>query len=557
MPGDEELPDRQPGYLERQAADLIDADTTAVELVADLDVSRYRHADSYPDWHSSTSFAPVFRAILLRELAEWSDPELHRRLKSDAAVATALGFDSDEIPDRSTFTRARNTRFEALQSRLARECEQIRRLAAERGSPLGTTAFEPDETTGTSERTVQRLLRGKAAEVLDEMSWTVFPAYEFDRPEEPIYDETDLLELETLLGIENQAANGGSQTYGDLIAPETELDAPFYEDGPTGETLLEAIKELSVKEIAAMHNAAAARLLTRAKPHAEFSRRVLLAIDITYVAYYGECEGMAWVQGAPPEKEYEWCYQFATAAIVGESAHFTVAILPIGNVRARDTTAYPGPDQSYRTGEVVRQLLSQATEHVRIDTVVADREFFAADVVAACEAQGVDYLIPARENERVSRFLDRLNEQVTVEHEYAMYGAVRDRVSNKRVVTTLVGLPADKGRDRPQAFITNLDVDDEIGLDRRQTARRIARYTRRGGIETAYKKIKEFAAWTTSRSFSVRLFHFGFAVLLYDMWVLVDFLVQVSLEIVDYRVTPRITAGRFRALLSRHLGTLI
>jgi hypothetical protein len=40
------------------------------------------------------------------------------------------------------------------------------------------------------------------------------------------------------------------------------------------------------------------------------------------------------------------------------------------------------------------------------------------------------------------------------------------------------------------------------------------------------------------------------------MWVLVDFLVQVSLEVVEYRVTPRITAGRFRALLGRHLGTL-
>jgi hypothetical protein len=127
----------------------------------------------------------------------------------------------------------------------------------------------------------------------------------------------------------------------------------------------------------------------------------------------------------------------------------------------------------------------------------------------------------------------------------------------RAVVTTLVGLPADEGRERPQAFITSLDVDDEIGLDRRQTPRRIARDTRRGGIETAYKKIKEFATWTTSKAFSVRLFHFGFAVLLYDMWVLLDFLVQVSLEIVDCRLTPRITAGRFRALLSRHFGTLI
>jgi hypothetical protein len=156
----------------------------------------------------------------------------------------------------------------------------------------------------------------------------------------------------------------------------------------------------------------------------------------------------------------------------------------------------------------------------------------------------------------LSRYLDRLDEQVAVEHEYAMYGAVRDRVSNERVLTTVVGHPADEGRERPQAFITNLNVDDQIGLDRRQTARRIAQYTRRGGIETAYKKIKEFAAWTTTRPFRVRLFRFGIAVLPYDTWVQVDFLVQVSHENVEYRVTPQITAGRFRASLGRYLGTL-
>ena len=37
--------------------------------------------------------------------------------------------------------------------------------------------------------------------------------------------------------------------------------------------------------------------------------------------------------------------------------------------------------------------------------------------------------------------------------------------------------------------------------------------------------IKEFAPWTTSTNFAIRLFHFGFAVLLYDLWLLVDFLV--------------------------------
>lgn len=42
----------------------------------------------------------------------------------------------------------------------------------------------------------------------------------------------------------------------------------------------------------------------------------------------------------------------------------------------------------------------------------------------------------------------------------------------------------------------------------------------------------------TSKAFSVRLFHFSFTILLYDMWLLVDFLVQTSLDIVEFPTKP-------------------
>ncbi|WP_277556231.1 hypothetical protein [Halobaculum limi] len=44
-------------------------------------------------------------------------------------------------------------------------------------------------------------------------------------------------------------------------------------------------------------------------------------------------------------------------------------------------------------------------------------------------------------------------------------------------------------------------------------------------LSLAYKKIEVFAAWTTNKKFEVILFNFGFAVLLYNMWLLVNFLV--------------------------------
>ncbi len=173
------------------------------------------------------------------------------------------------------------------------------------------------------------------------------------------------------------------------------------------------------------------------------------------------------------------------------------------------------------------------------------------------------YVIPARRDDRVKRFIARMNEdvdgnkQVTVKHDHAVYGPVKHGGTKSSTETTLVGLPPDEDREEPQVFATNLDVNDEIGLDRRWAKKQINRYSRRGGIETAYSKIKEFAPWTTSTNFSIRLFHFGFAVLLYDLWLLVDFLVQTLIDVVEFRTKPRVTAPRFRAFLRREVSALL
>ncbi len=241
-------------------------------------------------------------------------------------------------------------------------------------------------------------------------------------------------------------------------------------------------------------------------------------------------------------------------------------MLPIGDADDHDPAAYAGEDKSYRVGGVVRRLVEIVEERasLRIRRVFADREFHAADVVAALEERDLFYVIPVARDDRIKRFIARMNEdvdgqkQVTTRDEYGIYGSVKDSGGvRKRAETTLVGLPPDEDHDQTQVFLTNLDVNDEIRLDRRSTRRRIKRYTRRGGIENAYGGIKQFAPWTTSREYSVRLFHFGFAMLLYDMWLLVDLLVQRSLGIVEFRTKPRVIAPRFRGFLRRRLVTLI
>ena len=561
--------------LTTDAAEILAEGTTAVEVVSHLDCGRYASEDPYPAWSECKPFEPMVRAVLLGELTDASDACVHRTLESDAEVASALGFDPDDVPDQSTLSRARGDRFSEIEETIQVASRQIRELAARRGcsfvgadqsSGVGDHQSVSGSRQAPPKRTVNRLIRGQTREVLDELTTVVFPAFDFDRSDEVIYDDEELLLLESLLGVTGTAANGGAETYGDHVNPQPDVEDPFFADGPTGETLLEAIKDLDIEEITEMVNRGAARVLTRAKPTIEFEQPAMVAIDMTYIAYYGERDELVRVQGAPEDKSYDWCHKVATASIVGENVLFTVAMLPIGDADDHDPDAYAGEAKSYRVGGVVRRLVDIVEEraNLRIRRVFADREFHAADVVAALEDRSLFYVIPAARDDRVKRFIARMDEtedgqnQVTVKDEHGIYGPIKDSGGvRKRAETSLVALPPDEDNDQTQVFLTNLDVDDEIRLDRRSTHRRIKRYTRRGGIENAYGGIKQFAPWTTSREYAVRLFHFGFAMLLYDMWLLVDLLVQRSLGIVEFRTKPRVIAPRFRAFLRRRLITLI
>ncbi|MCU4744252.1 transposase [Halobacteria archaeon AArc-xg1-1] len=546
----------------------------------------YRHDDPYPEWHAETNdFDPMFLAMLWAKTEDESVTGLSDRLKENPDVADALGFTEEDIPHGDTFARAWRERFDSLQTTIETTAKTTDEIATERGSSIGGhTGLTLEETKGTSKRTEQRLLRKKTTEVLDEMAGVVFPELDIPRPENAIYDQEDFLELMTIMGMEGEAANGGADIHGDKLAEDKDIhptEDPFYEDGMRGETLLNAIHELSVQAITDMVNNAAYRALTRIKPYAEFPDPVFMAIDITYVAYYGEREGLKWVSGTPDHKQYDWCHKFATATLVGDGVHMVVGMLPVGNPNFTDNQAYPGGEEkSYVAGDVVRKLLSITKHHVTPRCVYADREFASADAISAFEQHNMRYMMPAPRNDRTKRWLKRNVDMergiVSVEQNWALHGPVKHGVSNERVTTTLIGLPgdpddeqygygetADEGEElipeEDQAavpFYTNTHADDEIALDRRQTRRKVEQYNRRGGIETAYKKIKEFAAWTTSKDFSVRLFHFGFAVLLYNAWLMVDFLVQAGLD-VEFRSKPRITAQRFISFIDRQLTRLI
>jgi len=144
----------------------------------------------------------------------------------------------------------------------------------------------------------------------------------------------------------------------------------------------------------------------------------------------------------------------------------------------------------------------------------------------------VSYLIPKRvtSTEReVIETMDADGQAVAVE------SASAHAESGNHSIQFLY-LPSTSG-EGTSVFATNLRVGPE------EAESFCRRYSRRWQIENEYKSIKnDFLARISSKDYRVRLFYFVFAVLLYNIWRLTDFLLKAGVDREMYYV-PVLTAG--------------
>lgn len=62
---------------------------------------------------------------------------------------------------------------------------------------------------------------------------------------------------------------------------------------------------------------------------------------------------------------------------------------------------------------------------------------------------------------------------------------------------------------------------------------------------------------TTSKEFEVRWFHFGFACIIYNLWLLLDFLTQDRVRVIETRKKPRMSLARFLRWVDEELVTFV
>lgn len=508
--------------------DLLDAhpDADILDIAGRLDIPFVPGEDrrDAPD-HSTEA---ILRALFAKEVAGWSFPELEQRLADDPEKATALGFDGG-APDQSSFWRYVNSGYltDDLKISIHRKAKWTRNRARAENHPIGDSALTPEDTAGESTRTESRLIREKLNAVPREMVGVVADEWDFlpSRARNTQYHRNAFLEMESVMGVQRLAAEQGASIYGD--------NTDRSNGSPDGDTLLHYIKSCDREEILRRFHNSTGLMLNRAKRYFEFDRPADVGIDYTDIAYYGENRDSKWVwdRRGYDKADHDWAFRFASVSIVGDNVKFVLGFVPVPVEMGH--------------GEVVEELMELARLQVSIDTVYADRAFATTDVIQTLNERPVDYVIPVPQNARIKRAIQRMRHDVEVKQNYGFYGNQRGGATNERAETTLALVPSTRSDGDVRPFYTNKDVDDASVADRKRTERVINRYNRRWAVETQFRSLKTFLPWTTSNDHVVRLFHFAFGMLLYNLWRLIDFLIQRSMDGYETRSKPRVKAKRF------------
>jgi putative transposase len=260
------------------------------------------------------------------------------------------------------------------------------------------------------------------------------------------------------------------------------------------------------------------QIISMAKNRGLLNGPVDCAIDFTDELYYGD-RNDPMVVGTKPQKGTSKAYRFATITIVEKECRLTIRALPV--------------NENTSKREVVADLVNYAKERIEIGVLCIDRGFYSVDVFTTLNTLKIKYVIPAVQNPRIV---------------WQMRGQQPPKIipitigDKKKSVSANLVIVLDDNMEK-RGFVTNMDPD-------RMHTRKISKlYSKRWGIETAYRVKKDFRPKTTSKNYIIRLFYFLFSVCLYNLWEIVNIILAL-VEKIDPK-TPVIAAKLFGTILFR------
>jgi len=350
----------------------------------------------------------------------------------------------------------------------------------------------------------------RAKEFCKLVKHSIYPNLDFNINYNSKYNTEDFLDLLTHVAMTHDFTQNGSKTL-----------KLTKEKSPMGNSALYHIKKFDVEKIMQMFKDTFENIFKIAKRYDLFRWKMDIAIDLHDWMYYGNPND-SMVVGAKCKNGTKWAFRFATLNIVVAGKRFTLMVLPMSQFTTKEY--------------VLERLITYAQNKIKIGTVYADRGFFNVMCLRTLDKLGVDWMIPAIQNEKIKPLVEE-NDPLTV-LDYTIGDA---RYEKKHTSFKLVIVKSNKDPNKKVAFATNKDITSDDAQEE------CDKYSNRWGIETSYRVKGDFRPRTTSKAYVVRLFYFIFSVCLYNLWILANIFIGAIFRKVLKK--PLITAKMFGTIL--------
>jgi len=454
----------------------------------------------------------LFRLLIFQKLKKIKyQNQLYQYLKSHPEETILLGL--TEIPDRRTIGHfLHNILNDEQRELIGFIVSKIEEVSEKFGILFDIQTLEPKRPKKLTKKRNQDLQRKKnTKEVCKLIKKRFSPFFDFKLRHNTVYQKNQFIDLMLHMGMTHDFAENGSKTLKELKDNKT----------PDADTLLYHIKNHNdLKEIQKMYLTLFEILWTMIKQSntIDIQKTYDVAIDYTEWFYYGD-RSTPMIVGKKPERGTCKCYKFATINIVEAGKRFTLLALPVGPFDNKD--------------EILKKLLDYTVKRIKIRRIYADRGFFDSNSIKIFNKYHLKYLMPCTHYSTVRKALELMSAPSVIK-DFEM----------KDITFNMVIVEDEEGKKR--AFATNEEYNEN---DLNLAERLFYLYSKRWGIETSYRvKKQSFLPKTTSRNYLIRIFYFLFSVLFYNLWLLADILIWISIfgEV-----------GQDHLITSKYFGTIL
>lgn len=315
----------------------------------------------------------------------------------------------------------------------------------------------------------------------------VAPLFRFEMKRGSWYRKGDLIDLTLHTALMNSYAEGLAETLRE------------HKHVPTSETLLDYFKAATVEDILETAEVQIGRCVQTLKKKGIALKRVAIAFDWHDRAYYGSpnTEG---VVGTKPKRGTSYAFSFLTVSVITPGKRLVISVLPL-----RGRKDLP---------EIVLGLLGHIRRYVkRIAYVAFDNGFQDSELLKGLLEKGPPFILPLRKTVKLRKRWK--------------WNRYAHRFIHRTQGIEVDVVEATDAKGWRYFLATNLTATPKKTLKL---------YKKRWGIETSYRKIGEFLPKTTSRSYTIRVFYFALAVLLYNVWIILNAHAEKHIKVIKLKL---------------------